>query len=217
MSNFDWQTEEDDVWEAEPVPIPSSRQRPRFPWRMAAVMAGLLLLAGGVLYWQVGRRVAAANDAAEADVLSTYNLVNRVVAARDVDLLSPLLSGRDMNWAREQEELVTEGLFYDRAALGLTAAAPPPVLSIEAERPYTLTLSPSLDAAELTFTQPYLAEATGEEVLLAYTAVYRLGRERWLLAPPEPEFWGEWQTTEAGDITLIYPARDAGVAERLAQ
>ncbi len=217
MSNFDWQTEEDDNWETELFLPPSPRQRRRFPWRMAVIIVGLLMLAGGVLYWQVGQRVAVANDAAEADVLSTYNLVNRVVAAQDVDLLSPLLSGRDMSWARDQEGLVAEGLFYDRTALGLTAVALPPVLSIETKRPYTLTLSPNLDAAELTFTQPYLVEVTGEEVLLAHTAVYRLGRERWLLAPPEPEFWGEWQTTETGDITFIYPARDAEVAERLAQ
>lgn len=217
MSNFDWQTEEDDEWDAEPFSPPSPRLRRRFPWRMAVIIVGLLMLAGGVLYWQVGQRAAAANDAAEADLLSTYNLVNRVVAVQDVDLLSPLLSGRDMSWARDQEGLVAEGLFYDRAALGLTAVAPPPVLSIEAERPYTLTLSPNLDAAELTFTQPYLAEVTGEEVVLAHTAVYRLGRERWLLAPPESEFWGEWQTTEAGGITFIYPERDAGLVERLAQ
>ncbi len=217
MSNFDWQTEEDDKWDAEPFSPPSPRPPRRFPWQMAVMIVGLLMLAGGVLYWQVGQRVAVANDAAEADVLSTYNLVNRVVAAQDVDLLSPLLSGRDMSWARDQEGLVVEGFFYDRAALGLTAVAPPPVLAIEAERPYTLTLSPNLDAAELTFTQPYLAEVTGEEVLLAHTAVYRLGRERWLLAPPESEFWGEWQTTETGGITFIYPERDAEMAERLAQ
>ncbi len=215
--SFDWRTDEDDHWEAELLPSSSPRLRHRFPWRMAAILTGLLLLAGGVLYWQVGQRVAAANDAAEADVLSTYNLVNRVVAAQDVDLLSPLLSGRDMGWAREQEALVTEGLFYERAALGLRPAEPPPLLSIEAERPYTLTLSPNLDAAELTFAQPYLVEVTGEEVLLAHTAVYRLGWERWLLAPPEPEFWGAWQTTEAGGVTFIYPERDAVLLERLTQ
>ncbi|HFQ92920.1 MAG TPA: hypothetical protein ENK32_02845, partial [Anaerolineae bacterium] len=114
--SFEWQTEEDDNWNVEPLPPPSPRPRRRFPWRMTAVVVGLLFLAGGVLYWQVGQRVAVANDAAETDVLSTYNLVNRIVAARDVDLLSPLLSGRDMNWAREQEGLIAAGLFYDRTA-----------------------------------------------------------------------------------------------------
>ena len=214
--SFDWRTDEDEQWEVEPALSPAPRPRRRFPWRAAAVIAGLFLLAGGVLYWQVSRRVAAANDAVAADVLSTYNLVNRIVAARDVDLLSPLLSGREMEWAQAQEALIAAGLFYDRAALGLTPAGPPPVLPLDATRPYTLTLSPNLNAAELTFIQPYRVETTGEEVALAHTAVYRLGRERWLLAPPEAEFWGEWQTMEADGVTFIYPERDAALVARLA-
>lgn len=215
MSDFDWQTDEDAVWEDEIPPTPD-RPRRRFPWRLAGIVTGLLLLASAVLYWQVTQRVSAANEAAENDILSSHNLINRIVATQDVDLLSPLLSGRDLGWARQQELLISRGLFYERPVFGLQALGPLPELALSDSRPYSVTLSPNLDAAELTFVLPYQVENQEDELLLAHTAVYRLGRERWLLAPPVAEFWGAWQTEKVNGLTFTYPERDAAVVERLA-
>ncbi|MCZ7669469.1 MAG: hypothetical protein M5U34_20970 [Chloroflexi bacterium] len=51
---------------------------------------------------------------------------------------------------------------------------------------------------------------------LTQTAVYRRGERSWLLAPPLSDFWGEWVINKGERLTLIYPQRDAAIAERLA-
>ena len=50
---------------------------------------------------------------------------------------------------------------------------------------------------------------------LQATSVYRLGRERWLLAPPESDFWGDPETLQGARLKIAVPARDSELASRL--
>ncbi len=212
---FDWTTEDDEaVWEevaTQPEPSPEPKKRPY--WTFAIIVV-LLLVAATVVYWQVQSRIDATLVDVRSDLLSTHNLVNRAVAMQDVDLLAPLLSGRDMTWTRDQEQMMRDDGLFGRSALGLPLAQPPENLAEGDERLVALELSPDLNSAELQFVELY--RFGEEEVPLQQTAVYRRGRERWLMSPPEDEFWGDWETAEIDDMTFIYPERDAELGKQLA-
>lgn len=106
-----------------------------------------------------------------------------------------------------------DGLF-GRSALGLPLAQPPTALAEDDERLVALELSPDLNSAELQFVELY--RFGDEEVPLQQTAVYRRGRDRWLMAPPEDEFWGGWKTINIEDMAFIFAERDAELGKQLA-
>lgn len=213
MSNFDWQTEEDAeaVWHGDdntalpPPRTPSLRLR---RWLIVAA-AGLLLL-GGVGYWQVRQRITAVSQATEANILATHTLRLQVVADGDEELFRGLVSGRDMGWAETQIGLMKAGGWLARPAFRFFHQP-----ASQPAKPPTITLAPDLQQAEVLFAEPYVGLG-GEQGLLGQTAVYRQGQEnRWLLAQPDAEFWGAWQTIGGKTITLTFPQRDQAVAERL--
>lgn len=214
--NFEWQTEDNTVWEVEETRLPHTAVSRRWPWRALSIIVVLLALAGLLGYWQFSRRIEMLTAAIELDVLSTHNLINRAVAEQDTELMAPLLSARDLSWTNTQQQLLERGLFYDRTPLGLSLAPADEMsgLSSEDERYVNIEVAPDMDTAELHFLQTY--EVEGQRVVLEQTAVYRRGRNRWLLAPPDASFWGSWQTSETGRLTLVYPERDAAVAQKLA-
>ena len=212
---FDWTTEEDEaVWEevaSRPEPPPEPKKRPY--WTLA-IIGTLLLVAAAVVYWQVQNRVEAAMVDVRSDLLSTHNLVNRAVEMQDVDLLAPLLSGRDMIWTRNQEQMMRDDGLFGRSVLGLPLAQPPTTLAEDDERLVALELSPDLNSAELQFVELY--RFGDEEVPLQQTAVYRRGRDRWLMAPPEDEFWGGWKTINIEEMSFVFAERDADLGKQLA-
>ncbi|MFO7679093.1 MAG: hypothetical protein R6X34_03500 [Chloroflexota bacterium] len=222
MSKFEWQTGEDDRWEndraADRNPKPGKHKRP-FPLILLLVAA--LLLAGWVLTRQVSQQVASATAAVQTDILAAHNLVQTADARRDVELLRSVLSGRLPEWTAAQEETVTAGILYGRQPWGLVSTAPngvPFSLDDLAER-VSLSLSPELNEAELQFPLAYthtLVSGVQQTVVFTQTAVYRRGARSWLIASPLPEFWGRWVTNRGDRLTLIYPQRDADLAERLA-
>lgn len=216
--NFDWRTEDDFRWEQEEPSLPAVEAGGKRPWRSLAIIGALLVLAGLVLYWQVNRRLEALTATVEADVLSTHNLINQAVLRQDAELMAPLLSGRDLAWTKAQESLLEQDLFYARPPFGLRLAESGSRLarSLQPDDAHFMgiTVAPDMNAAELAFRQDY-ETGDGQSVTLQQTAVYRRGRQRWLLSPPDEAFWGDWQTMEAPHVTLIYPARDEAVAARL--
>ncbi len=218
--NFDWQTEDDTVWDTtETVARPPDRS-PKRPWRVLLLIVVLLSVAGMVIYWQFMRRIETLTAAIEADVISSHNLVNRAAARQDLELLAPLLSAREPVWTITYEQLLEKGLFYDRSFLSLPLATESEAyadLSIDDDRYVQIDVAPDMNAAELHFLQEHTLGNGAESVILEHTAVYRRGRTRWLLAPPDDEFWGGWQTVQRPRLTLIYPERDTAVAERLAK
>ena len=226
-ANFDWQTEEDDRrehsgWD-EPVDAQPTAPPRRPPWRLMAVVAGLLLAVGALVWWRVDRRIEATTQAVRTDVIASHNLVQRAAAGGDAEVFRSFLSGRDPAWTAGELAVFDSGLFADRAPFGLSpvegslpAILPAPDEEATADtRAAGIELSPDYNEAVVTVDQPYRTEA-GQTILLQQTTIFRRGDQRWLLAPPLDEFWGEPQNIEGERLSLIYPRRDAAVAERLA-
>jgi len=100
---------------------------------------------------------------------------------------------------------------------GSLPAVLPATLAVEAaadENAAAITLSPDLNEAVVTIDQPYELP-DGAVVTLQQTTIYRRGNERWLLAPPTAEFWGQWQSAAGPYLTLLFPQRDAEIAQTL--
>ncbi len=212
--SFEWQTEEDHRWEEEPAPPkPPRRGRRRWPW---LVLATVLVVSTAVflLYRQINQRVEAATDDIEADLVASYAVLQQAAQNKDENLFNSLLSGRDMEWSLAQRENVVNGMLFDRPAFGLEWQ---PVLAATAV--ISPTFSPELTSAELATLQNYsLAIGNGltQTVQLLRVDVYRLGGDRWLFSPPEPEFWGVRRRLEGQLISVRYPARDEPIVHRLA-
>lgn len=213
--NFDWYSDEDHHWPAEPPPLlPPRRRLPG--WSYALV--GLLILAalGWLLWQQANRRVQEATALVEADVRAAHSLLLTADTRDDRELLRAMLSGRDPTWVEAQESLADTDLLLERQPFGLywqaTAAE---MVSATGQ----ITVSSDFNSAEFQYPLVYTqTTASGDTVTvtLQQTAVYRRGDSRWLFAPPEATFWGDWFTSRGGRLTLIYPERDDDWASRLA-
>jgi WD40 repeat protein len=147
--------------------------------------------------------------------------VQQANADQDVELFNTLLSGVDDRWVEAQGELVQQSGLFDRLAFDLIWQPPDTaVTQADVENgPVNITVNPELNAAELTFPQDYVVavgNGVTQTIQLQHTAVYRLGTQRWLYAPPEDEFWGEDETVSGAMLRLTYPARDSELAQRLA-
>lgn len=132
----------------------------------------------------------------------------------DPELLASFLSGREPAWSEAWEQLARTGVYQNREAFGLTWLPDDPGTAV-----ITTTLNPQFNSAEVTVEQQYsfnVGNGLTETVRLWQTAVYRRGPDRWLLSPPEAEFWGDTLTKEGFYLTLTYPERDRETAECLA-
>jgi hypothetical protein len=210
---LDWQTEEDQTWEKPPQPETAVSPWPR---RFIKLLL-ILLLAGGT--WGAAnllqQQIETATGETEADLRHAYGLLRQAAERQDADLFNLLLSGRDVAWARVQEQLLREGQLIDRPTWGLVHRP-----ELGAADPVTeIILSPDLLSAELTAVETYqfwsIADQQVKTARLQHTAVYRLGPDRWLYAPPEPEFWGETREVRSDTLRLTYPERDHEVVEQL--
>lgn len=210
--NFDWQTEQEreDVWEPVQEPeAPADRSSRRRRWLTILAVVGLLLLAGLLVRREAQQRVEEATAMVEEEVASSHNLGLQAAQAGDSELFVTLLSGREPAWTETQKALLEADLLYSRAArpFGLRPAGEPRIDDV--------SFSPDLRAAELQMAQDYMTQSA-ETVTLHRTLVYREGQQRWLLAPPEAEFWGSWDSVTEGALTVDYPMRDEEIARQLA-
>ena len=208
-TEFNWYTDEEDLPEAPPDGQPGPlRQRSRLKVLLAVAVVVLVV---GLIYQQIIRRSEAIGTVAQDDVLATAELVQLAAVESDVDLMTTFLSGRNPDWSEAQKQLVGGGLLYDLSQLGFFDGA-------EQIRTDDIALSPDLKEAEVSTSHFYhIAVGRGitETVALERTTVYRRGEDRWLLAPPDSEFWGETRTTTGEYLSLNFPERDREVAERL--
>lgn len=217
MANrFEWQTEDDFDWDKLPREPEERPSRPGRRWPLFLTVLVLLLGAGGVIFRQVQQRAAANTEAMRADILSSHNLYYLAGAEQDEELLLALLSGRESDWVAAQQVLLKNDLLGNRRPFGLLAQPKsPPATDADTD----IILSPDLLTAELARSVPYqIAVGNGvtETVTLQETAVYRLGRERWLRSPPDEEYWGLRSSQSDSRLTLTYPQRDTAVADQLA-
>lgn len=216
--SFDWQTQEEISWEEPPPleeePLDPGPRRRRWPYVVLMVLVGAAA-AAFVVVRELNRRVDDAQTEARLAVISSYNVIQQAAVEADAELFVSFLSGRDADWSGAQERAVQEGAFLNREGLGLYRMGEASLGSDTAD----VTFSPDLTSAEMTVTQTYgvaIGHGLTETVRLRQTAVYRLGPNRWLLAPPELEFWGEMETRHGRYLTTTYPERDAAIGRRLA-
>lgn len=236
--SFDWKTEETD-WDKLPSrPMESAAsagesiadepltgifeiaaERPGRPrWRILAfliVALVLLISLAGVVYRQVERRLVEGRERAEADVLASYNIMRDAAQSGDTELFVGFLSGRDPQWSVAQAGLVSSDAYDNRSAFGFTSASS----TLPSAAP-TITLAPDLNSAEVSAIQAYevaLGMGLTETITLTQTATYRRGPDRWLLAPPDAEFWGDTEVINGRYARLSYPARDSAVIRRFSR
>lgn len=213
--SFEWQTEEEVGWDdeqASQTPAPVSQR----PFRRILAIFLLLLAAGAATaVWAVTQRVEEAAQSVEADVLASFNVIRSAAVSGDREIVTSFLSGRNRAWSGAVETAVDSRTLLDRAHLGLTwlPAQQPPTPTVD--------LSPDFTSAVVTFTETYAIDAGNgltETVQLAQTAVYRLGPNRWLYSPPdENDYWGSDNIFHGNALTVVYPQRDAALAQRLAR
>ncbi|HSH01525.1 MAG TPA: hypothetical protein VLL52_03330 [Anaerolineae bacterium] len=208
--NFNWQTEEDYSWDDEieetaPPPPPSRSRR----WLWIPI---ILVLIGGLaalIYRQINKRLDDTSTKVKEEVLSSHNFVRSIDSPNDLELFITFLSGRDPDWANQQEALLAADLLFDYQLLGLA-----PLPTTAPNTTTEVTLDAELRAAQVINTQPYaihVGNGVTQTVVLSQTAIYRLGPNRWLYAPPEPEFWGGQINVERSFINATYPQRDEKV------
>ena len=210
MANrFDWHTDEESGWE---TPLVSPALQPARRWHGRLLLFLLLVMsATGIGYWQLQQRVAAATANVAEDVSASYRLLHQAAGRKDVELFNTLIAGGDRSWVRAQRALLAEGLLLDRWPLALRLQAAEP--DIEAIIP-----SADLSQVELQVAQQYAVDrgqGIAETVTLRQVVTYRRGQNRWLAAPPPPDFWGEWRVADGRLLTLVYPRRDEAIALRL--
>ena len=204
--SFDWQTEGKTVWEDAPSQPPTPKSR-RGRW----VVVALVLLATAVIFQGVRQRLAQVAGQVEADVLASHAVIHEAAVRGDGEVVLSFLSGRDADWASATGQLAADGLTYGRDGLNLTWLA-------EQSAAPTVVVAPDLQSAEVTQGERYAIDVGNgltETVVLEQTAVYRLGNNRWLLSPPEAEFWGASRTILGQYLVVHFPTRDAAVVERL--
>ena len=150
------------------------------------------------------------------DVISSYDLIERAAQATDRELFITVLSGADDEWTNAQISLLEEANLYDRQAFGLTwQGTATPVSTAD------VVLDEDLLGAELTATVRYATrqlDGSTAAIELLVPQVYRLSNQnRWLLAPPLSNYWGESHTLEGDLVQIDYFARDEAWAQTLSQ
>ncbi len=209
--NFDWQTEETTAWD-EPVtePMPPGK-RPFRRW--LGLIVGLVALAALLLLaWAWQQRVATVTTQVDGDVLASHAILREAAIQQDGELIISVLSGRDETWAAQMAGLAASGQLVARPEMALTWLPETAVISP------TVSTAPDFRAAEVVWTETYaidVGHGLTEMVTLAHTAVYRQGGNRWLLTPPDGDFWGEEQVLSGQYLALAYPGRDAALVGRL--
>lgn len=210
--DFEWQVADEEnaaalpEWEAAQENQGPARGRGRWLVLFAVLVA--LGVAGGWLYREARERTEAAWAVTAAEVLASHRLLLQATAARDQELATNLLSGRDRAWAATQRARVEAGSLLVAPGLGLVAAGEAAAVS---------TLSPALDEATVVMTQAVQLAGEPESGHLVRTWLYRRGEGNWLYSPPREaaDYWGKQKQLELAHVTLQYPDRDGALAARL--
>lgn len=201
---FKWETDDtvEDLWEAEPEE--AARRRLRWPW---LILFAAIFLAGVVLVQQVLRdQVGEATAELEQEVRAAHTLVVQAAAEDDGELLTTMLSGREAAWTDAQKERLASDLLVGETPT-LFGWEPVGDAAIEA-----ISFDPDLLEAQLVTEQVYALSGSDNTARLSRTHVYRRGAAHWLLAPPEPEFWGPRANVSEAGVHITYPVRDEAFA-----
>jgi hypothetical protein len=209
-SDFEWHSGDGDYTPQESTEsIPPRKYHPSRPVLFILVVI-VALIGAWFLLRNVGKHVAATEINAEDEVRSSLDFLMDAQTDADLELFAGLLSGRDANWARTQISLADAGLLLDRHQFGLK------LLGESAERADLIELSPDLRQATATRIFSYNRVDGEEAISLAQVFNFRRGSDRWLLSPPDEDYWGGEEHVEGRFVTAIFPARNSEFHRRLA-
>ncbi|MCL4267425.1 MAG: hypothetical protein KJ069_29880 [Anaerolineae bacterium] len=210
-TDFEWVTDEESDWPELTPPPPKPRRS--IPWRWLLLL--LLVLAGGGA-WLAGhmqQRLETATHLVTQDVRAAYTLYAQAAQRQDVDLIKTVVSGSSPVWWQTQLKLLDENLLLGRWSMELLTPEDGRVPEIK-----TVIPAPDLTEAEVVTRQPFIvsyAHGRSQTITLEMTTLLRRGSDRWLVAAPDSEFWGEWQVANGASLSIIYPERDKEQAEKL--
>lgn len=207
---FDWQSDDEAIWEDKPAPAGNPNPRRIRLLLLTITLLSTIALAVWLADRQVDEELEKLDENIEADVLASHALAVTSAETLDGEVFLTLLSGRDPHWAELQQLLLEdELLFQPGRVLGLTPTTQPPQV-------ISLTLNAIGNEATLLVQQTY-TDDQNLPITLHQTLIYRLGENGWLLSPPDALFWGNTHYAGGGMLTLIYPEREDVLAKRLAE
>lgn len=220
MSFFNWQTEEDEdqlYTEAVIYPHPVKKHGRK----LLILFIPLAFIAAGI-YWQLDRRADAQAEVFETDVLAAFSIWQQAVTKSDTEIFDTLLVGTEPVWATGQRSLFSSGQLLGRSSLSLDPALNENQL-IESTG-VEVNLSGDWTTAEVSFQQvynlidhPVETLSSAPQINLAQTLYFRRSADRWFLAAPPDDYWGEIEIERKPLLTVTYPDRDKTFALRLAQ
>ncbi|MCA9985494.1 MAG: hypothetical protein KDE59_14410, partial [Anaerolineales bacterium] len=213
-SKFDWRTDEEE-WDEAPTEetIPAGPS----PARRWPLIVLIVAIAFGLISYltirEVDSRTSAALDAAQANLQASLQQVVRADQEQDPELLRNVLSGRDDNWAAAAELSAEMGSLYQRESFGWQLDSEPRII--------TQTGTVDLTEYVVQFALDYqVAVRTGalEPLTLNHTARFRQGTDgRWLLTPPDADYWGPTRQRANNAVETTFPEIDAGFGYPFAQ
>ncbi len=210
MTNFDWQTEEDD-WNDDPIEIEATNKRIGLRFLMLFGLIALTIGVGTFIYLQLQTTVDEAVINTEEEVIASKLLLFNAAENNDFSFLLSFLSGSNEEWSVVYQKLALEGKLFDLSRFGLDREpGEPQVVAVE--------LSPDLASAEITTTLSYafdIGSGLQETVPIQRTTVYRKGENHWLFAPPTIDYWGEEIEQKKPWGTVTYPARDEEIVNEI--
>ncbi|MGH2538137.1 MAG: hypothetical protein ACRDHL_12140 [Candidatus Promineifilaceae bacterium] len=212
-SSFDWKAEDERNWREYPAPAAGQPRRRARVWLRLGIVFLVLLSLALLGFGRLRDRVNQAEDSTTAAVRAAHDLAQRALVEDDVELLASLLSGRDPDWTQTQLSLLDLGLSVDRANFGLRWRSEAAAGTAE------VSLSPDLNQAEAAVELAYVVigpEGVTDTIRLRQTWLFRRSDQKWLLSPPEPEFWGQRIASRGRFLSLIFPERDAELGHELA-
>jgi hypothetical protein len=211
--DFDWRSE-DDLYVDRDIEKPRNQSGLRFSkWLLIVLTALSFILGALVIMQQLQKVVAVTASSTEDEVEKSLNFLLEAQEIGDLELISSFISGRDAQWAENQLLLMEERLFIDREQFGLN------LMSNSEPEPSILTISPDLNEVVLERTFSYKVKGASSDldiVDLKQLFIFRMGRDRWLLSPPDRGFWGPESREEGRYFTVKYPERDGELIRRLA-
>ncbi len=211
--DFDWRSEDDSYVGGE-IDKPGVQQGlSSFKWMLIVLTALSIILGVLVIRQQLQKVVAQTASSTEDEVEGSLNFLLEAQELGDLELISSLISGREPKWAENQLLMMEERHFIDREQFGLS------LMSNTEPEPSTITISPDLNEVILERSFSYMVKGAASDldtVDLKQLFIFRMGRDRWLLSPPDRGFWGEESTIEGRYFTVKYPERDGELTRRLA-
>lgn len=208
MSDFEWHTEDDNDWDDQPKPV---TQKSRRRWLIPLLILALLGTAGFTVYRQVQEVVEATTQTTEQQIRGAFTTLYLASADNDIELFNSLISGRDRDWATQQQQQFADSTLLDRSSLGFTLLDAQPTIN-------DITIDADLQGATVVANARYAVlgnDGLTETISLAIPSIFRRGNNQWLFAPPLPDFWGEIKTQPLQNLVLTYPERDAEMMERI--